>query len=650
MDTLPSYYIIEVLDEATELPEEPAELVNTDQIVRQALHTARTDLNEVGLELRPSDIAEKRLVDNFLSSGCQCTKAHGGCSSHFSAKYVTETRASFAEMSRQDLDMVLLGQLLAFTSISAYTYTSHHLPAGERSKCYTHFFHQGQPICSKMFHFLHGVGTTRVKNIKKNLMLNGPTPRTHGNQRRRPHHALSLETIEHVLKFLYNHAEQNGLLLPGRVPGYSRSDIKLLPSSKSKRAIWHLYKAAAESEAVEVCVRSVAYTTFCQLWRTLAPSIIVMKPMTDLCWQCQQNSTAIMRSANCPESEKSDLIRAAEEHLHDVHVERTFYTTVCKECQESVKAHFTTNGGSFEPPPLSSDIPPNSTPIKAHYSFDYAQQVHFPHDPLQPGPIYFLTPRKCTVFGVNCEAIPRQVNFLTDESGEVGKGANAVISRLHYFFEHHGLGEKQVYLHADNCTGQNKNNALLQYLLWRVLTGQHSEITYSFLVVGHTKFSPDFCFGLFKRLFKRTKVDCMADIAKVVEDSAACNSAQLVYTEDGTSIVPMRDWVSYLAPHFKRVANIKKFHHFHMSAVSPGVITLKTHADSKEQSLSVLRDGWTPSHLELPPRLVPKGLTEERQWYLFDQIRQFCSTNKDVTCPRPLTPRPKRQRTPFSDN
>jgi len=36
-------------------------------------------------------------------------------------------------------------------------------------------------------------------------------------------------------------------------------------------------------------------------------------------------------------------------------------------------------------------------------------QVHYPSDPLQPGPIYFLTPRKCAIFGVCCEAIPRQV-------------------------------------------------------------------------------------------------------------------------------------------------------------------------------------------------------------------------------------------------
>ena len=51
----------------------------------------------------------------------------------------------------------------------------------------------------------------------------------------------------------------------------------------------------------------------------------------------------------------------------------------------------------------------------AHYSFDFAQQVHLPSDPLQPGPIYFLTPRKCALFGVCCEAIPRQVRTVAAE-------------------------------------------------------------------------------------------------------------------------------------------------------------------------------------------------------------------------------------------
>ena len=88
--------------------------------------------------------------------------------------------------------------------------------------------------------------------------------------------------------------------------------------------------------------------------------------------------------------------------------------------------------------------------------------MHYPSNPQQPGPIYFLTPRKCSIFGVCSEAVPRQVNFLIDESVDVGKGANAVVSMLHYFFEHHSLGEEHVHLHADNCVGQNKNNIVVQ--------------------------------------------------------------------------------------------------------------------------------------------------------------------------------------------
>ena len=71
----------------------------------------------------------------------------------------------------------------------------------------------------------------------------------------------------------------------------------------------------------------------------------------------------------------------------------------------------------------------------------YFFQVHYPCDPLQPGPVFFLTPRKCAIFGVHCEAFPHQVNFLCDEAGDCGKGSNTVISQLHYFFEHHGLGK-----------------------------------------------------------------------------------------------------------------------------------------------------------------------------------------------------------------
>ena len=110
------------------------------------------------------------------------------------------------------------------------------------------------------------------------------------------------------------------------------------------------------------------------------------------------------------------------------------------------------------------------------------------------------------------------MNYLIEEGMVAGKGANKVISLLHHFLEHQSLGERSVYLHADNCSGQNKNNWMVQvltkrditckyilrmlftqHLVWRVLSGLHQSITLSFMMVGHTKFAPDWYFGLVKR-------------------------------------------------------------------------------------------------------------------------------------------------------
>ena len=67
--------------------------------------------------------------------------------------------------------------------------------------------------------------------------------------------------------------------------------------------MWVEYKLSSD----EAEIRAAAYTTFCALWKQLTPQIMVMKPMSDLCWVCQENSVALMRSANMPEEDKSQV-------------------------------------------------------------------------------------------------------------------------------------------------------------------------------------------------------------------------------------------------------------------------------------------------------------------------------------------------------
>ena len=91
---------------------------------------------------------------------------------------------------------------------------------------------------------------------------------------------------------------------------------------------------------------------------------------------------------------------------------------------------------------------PASRNITVHYSFDNAQQVHYPTDFTQPGPIY-LCPWKCGLFGVTCEGIPQQVTYLIDEAMTISKGANYVINYLDHFLTNYGLGEMIMQLHCD---------------------------------------------------------------------------------------------------------------------------------------------------------------------------------------------------------
>ena len=143
-------------------------------------------------------------------------------------------------------------------------------------------------------------------------------------------------------------------------------------------------------------------------------------------------------SGHLLEQEKHDRLTAYIHHLEETKKKRQIYNDQIAMCRDTVGQE----GGCM------------------HYSYDFAQQIHYPNNSLQPGPAYFLTSRQCQIFGVSCEPEGVQYNYLIDEADNVGKGANYTISLLHHYLEHHASRNyPDFYIHADNCVGQNKNNA-----------------------------------------------------------------------------------------------------------------------------------------------------------------------------------------------
>ncbi len=95
-------------------------------------------------------------MTQFMTDGCTCGRA---CVSRFS-----EMQILCFELTREELDMVLLGQVHAFMNASE-TCGDDHKAMRERSTMV--YIHSGVQICSYVFLFLHGVGDIlTIKHFK----------------------------------------------------------------------------------------------------------------------------------------------------------------------------------------------------------------------------------------------------------------------------------------------------------------------------------------------------------------------------------------------------------------------------------------------------------------------------------------------------
>ena len=121
---------------------------------------------------------------------------------------------------------------------------------------------------------------------------------------------------------------------------------------------------------------------------------------------------------------------------------------------------------------------------------------------------------------------------------------------------------------------RTKTIFFIWYHSWRILCGLHKSILYSFLIEGHTKFSPDWCFGLIKQSFRRHYVSSLFDLMSAVDKLtvSGVNISKLCGLHDGTLLVPVYDWVTFLEPYFKKIPGKSNFHHFRFSKDHPGVV------------------------------------------------------------------------------
>lgn len=224
---------------------------------------------------------------------------------------------------------------------------------------------------------------------------------------------------------------------------------------------------------------------------------------------------------------------------------------------------------------------------------------------------------------------------MIDEQDEIGKGPNCTISLLHHHLSTSSVPGKTLILFSDNCVAQNKNNAVLGYLMWRVARGLNKQIYFNFLLTGHTKFSPDRYFGIFKAKYAISNIDTYEDIKNCVTASSPSGCNKPVTMEN----VTWYDWVEYFKKFFKPLVGITTFHHF---TISKDGVEAKLFADSQDTIKFELR--ICTDDLSYPNVITPDGLNLERQWYLYKNIRELVFDKKkcDDVAPKPQKPMKKK--------
>ena len=217
----------------------------------------------VALDACTIDVNEEGKIQEFATNGCTCQLGHKQqpCCTTITSDEYKSYRISVLELTKKELDLVVIGQIAAMTNLSDVRVNRHF--SQTRKHQHSTFLHGGRRVCLKTFLFQHDISTKKYEALKKYYHKNGIAIRQHGNEGRLPANTLARDDIDKLLTFLDNYSEENAILLPGRIPGYKRDDCKLLPSSTTKRMIWLKYK----DSIVKCGSQFAAYTTFCCYWR-----------------------------------------------------------------------------------------------------------------------------------------------------------------------------------------------------------------------------------------------------------------------------------------------------------------------------------------------------------------------------------------------
>lgn len=170
----------------------------------------------------------------------------------------------------------------------------------------------------------------------------------------------------------------------------------------------------------------------------------------------------------------------------------------------------------------------------------------------QPGSTYYLQKLNHDVFGIVNHGSKASTVYLFDE--RVGpKNTDHTLSYLTDFILNLPDWVRRIHLFLDNTASTNKNYFMMGWAYEMVQQKSIDFIQLSFLIAGHTKFSPDLLFSKVAKSYNRSDVFTTEELKEIISTYAE------VIIDEGALVC---DWRNPIANKFSKLPGIRSLHDF----------------------------------------------------------------------------------------
>ena len=500
------------------------------------------------------------------------------------------------------------------------------------------------PMCRKAYAMLWNISISSLQRRFRHMIHHHNTflPRAHGLSGTESNIALSHRLRKEVVHFILDIGERIGEESEGRqgrrnVHTISGKVVRFIPAFYSISLLYRLFlseyyeKHSTIGEEKEIPLslssfRNIFFSDPCK-------HIRIRSPRSDVCDECALYR-AFYRRQTDKEAEITSEIEEERVSLWQQHIQlskeaRFLYQEDLKRAKQTFE-QVNRDGSSLDN-------------YVAHYTFDFMQNLAIPQFSDMTKAMYYLSLRNICLFSIRDDGADQQDNYLYDE-GDGGKGANYVASLLFYFLTHRpeNYATLVLHLHADNCSGQNKNNIVMQFFVFLVAIGLLEHVELKFMIKGHTHCSVDGGHGIIKKEWRRRNVFTIQQAAEVVRKSSST-----LGIHEATIMTPEHffDWEKLLTKFFYKLPKILSFQQFEMDTKRPGILRYRLRPTEPWKEKNLLKKGAIDSLKLLSLKKVqsvlvqlkPPGISEEKQKELYEKVRKYVPPEfQDSVCPKPL--------------